>query len=133
VAGTATQNQQQAHPGNDYFVGPTGEIQRQANPIAQQALIAAGYQGPFTWAEAKKVAGQGNNLKNAGAAVASPVTGIIEIGSVLKAFFTAVTDWHLWASAGWIVLGLVLAAMGIRLWLGKPALPSPPAVLPLPV
>lgn len=49
----------------------------------------------------------------------------------ITGFLVAITDWHLWASVGWILLGLALIIMGARIWLGKSALPAPP--IPVPV
>ena len=65
--------------------------------------------------------------------IPNPLSGVDEIGAVLKATFTTLADWHMWASLGWIVVGLVLLVAGIRLWLGKPVLPSMPSVVPVPV
>jgi|SRR5579859_1469527 len=121
------------HPGNDYFVGPTGEIQRQANPVLAEGLLLAGWKGPYTWATAKKIASGGNNYQKAAAAAGSAVSGITEVGAVIKAAFLALTDVAMWRSLGAIVLGVVLMLTGLRLWLGKPLLPRPPPVIPVPV
>ena len=67
------------------------------------------------------------------AAVPNPLSGIDEIGAVLEAFFDTISDGKMWRSVGWLLLGLVLTVFGIRLWLGKSALPKPPSVVPVPV
>jgi hypothetical protein len=121
------------HPGNDYYVGPTGEIQRQANPVLAEGLLLAGWKGPYTWATAKKIASGGNNYQKAASGVTSAVSGITEVGAVAKAAFLALTDAGMWRSLGAIILGLALMFAGLRLWLGKPLLPKPPPVIPVPV
>lgn len=63
----------------------------------------------------------------------NPLTGIEEIGAVLKAFYTTLTDASFWRSFGWIVIGLGLIVAGIRMWMGKSVLPSTPSVIPIPV
>ena len=65
--------------------------------------------------------------------VTSPLAGLDEIGAVLKAFFNAVTDASMWRCTGLIALGVTLMVAGLRLWLGKPALPKMPSVIPIPV
>lgn len=65
--------------------------------------------------------------------VTSPLAGLDEIGAVLKAAFNAVTDLGMWRCVGLILLGGVLVLAGLRLWLGKPALPKMPSVIPIPV
>ena len=47
----------------------------------------------------------------------------------LIGFLVAMTDWHLWASLGWLVLGLALILIGIRMWTGRLAPPGVPGVL----
>lgn len=46
-------NPDAGHPGDDYYVSPTGTIQQQSNPVAVLALKAAGYVGPYDWSDAK--------------------------------------------------------------------------------
>lgn len=99
--------------------------------------------GPFaTRAGAQAAAGKAQQQVAAATqagSIPNPLAGIDAIGAVLQAFFTTVTDWHFWASLGWLLFGLSLMIMGIRLWLGKPALPkipgsgSLPSVVPVPV
>lgn len=113
-----------AHPGDDYYVLPlTGTIQRQSNGEAAMALKLDGWEGPFTWAEAKA-----HLAHHSPASLIPGLSGIDEIAAVIKAAFTAVTDWHFWASLGWIIAGAVLAVMGLRLWLGKPTIPAPAVI-----
>lgn len=38
----------------------------------------------------------------------------------ITGFLTAITDWHLWSSLGWLLLGLVLIVTGVALWLRLP-------------
>ncbi len=51
------------------------------------------------------------------AAIASS-TGFM--GSI-TAFLEALADWRMWASLGWILLGLALVIAGAMLWLKKSA------------
>ena len=80
-------------------------------------------------------AGTGNFAGAEQAAVSSPATqaagNATGAWGAITGFLLALTDWHLWASLGWLLLGLVLIVMGARLWLGKSALPAPPAVIPV--
>ena len=63
----------------------------------------------------------------------NPLAGIDELGAVLDAAYKALTDGKMWRSLGWMVLGLILMVMGLRMWIGKSALPSLPSVVPVPV
>jgi hypothetical protein len=58
------------------------------------------------------------------------VGGVAGAWGAVEAFLTVATDWHLWASLGWLLAGLVLVAIGVRMWAGKSAVPLP-AVLPV--
>lgn len=113
-------------PNGTYSRPPQGAI----GPFGTQAAAQAYWHqhGLQTPQQVKHSETTGPNLS-----LPNPLAGIDEIGAVLKAFFTTVTDWHFWASLGWILLGLVLMAAGIRLWLGKPLLPKMPAAVPVPV
>lgn len=63
-----------AHPGNDYYVNIfTGTIQAQSNPILAAGLTATGWEGPYTWAQAKAKADQGVAAR---ATPANPFTGL---------------------------------------------------------
>jgi hypothetical protein len=48
------------------------------------------------------------------------LAGIGEIGAVLKAFLTDITDLAFWRSLGWLILGLVLLGAGLSIWLKIP-------------
>lgn len=55
---------------------------------------------------------------------ASVVSGLASAGKtlgdtagVLFAFFAALTDGRMWRSLGWLFLGVVSMAFGLRLWL----------------
>jgi hypothetical protein len=112
--------------------------------------------GPYaTSAAAEKAFPQGSHgtvPSDTGPPVASdapvelpdPLGGIEQIGAALRAFWDGITDWHLWASLGWITLGVFLMWAGLRMWLGKPIIPKgtgavamatgdAPPVIPVPV
>lgn len=114
------------HPGNDYYVNPlTGTIQRQSNPILAAGLKATGWQGPFTWAQAKATVaglqagigaatpgglptiGPGGNI---GGTITNPLGGIQAIGD----FFNRLTQPHTWVRVGEVLGGLLLVYMGLR-------------------
>lgn len=63
----------------------------------------------------------------------NPLAGIAEVGAVLKSAFLAITDISLWRSLLYIALGAALLFAGARLWLGKPLLPKPPPIVPIPL
>lgn len=64
------------------------------------------------------------------APIPGPLDAFGQVAAAIRAFWDAVTNGPMWRCIGWIILGLVLAFMGIRLWLGKPVLPK---VIPVPV
>ena len=45
---------------------------------------------------------------------------ISDIAAALVGFFTAVTNYKMWRSLGWLLLGLGLMAFGLNLWLKNP-------------
>jgi hypothetical protein len=49
------------------------------------------------------------------------VSALSDTGSALIAFFTTITDGKMWRSLGWIILGVLLMAAGIGLWLKSAA------------
>lgn len=60
----------------------------------------------------------------------NPFAGIADVAHALAgigAFFTdawkMITNWRMWASLGWVVLGILLIGIGIVMWVGKEALP----------
>lgn len=61
----------------------------------------------------------------------NPLSGIDRIGAVVEAFFRAVTDVKFWRSLGWILLGIIMLVVGIRIWMGKPLLPQAPVPVPV--
>jgi hypothetical protein len=63
----------------------------------------------------------------------NPLSGIDRVGAVLEAGYKRITDAAMWRSIGWLLLGLALIVIGIRLWLGKTAVPAAPPVVPIPV
>lgn len=62
--------------------------------------------------------------------IPDPLNALSQVAAAIRAFWDAVTNGPMWRCIGWIILGLVLLLTGIRLWLGKPMLPS---VIPVPV
>ena len=68
--------------------------------------------------------------------IQAAATGIVQTAGFfgfIEGFLTALTDPGMWISLGWLTLGVVLIISGVRLWMGKPLLPSPPPVVPIPV
>ena len=103
-----------SHPGNDYYVNDlTGTIQRQGNPLLAQALLASGWTGPYTWAEAKGLAAglAATGANNPSGAGATPTPKSISGAT------SGITGWlsqpNLWIRVGEILLGLVLVAVGV--------------------
>lgn len=105
----------QAHPGNDYYVFlPTGTIQRQGNALAAAALMDAGWQGPYTWAQAKQVANLSAKLTSPPgtpppAAAPGGPKGLAAIGD----FFARLSQASTWIRVGEVFLGLILLAVGV--------------------
>lgn len=57
----------------------------------------------------------GNSAGAAGGGIAGAVSGLTDTGSALIAFFTTVTDYRMWRSLGWLLLGIVLIGAGLAL------------------
>jgi hypothetical protein len=51
----------------------------------------------------------------------------------VEGLLTALTDPGMWVSLGWLLLGIILIIAGVRMWMGKSPLPSPPSVVPVPL
>lgn len=113
-------------PGNNltgpYWVFPeSGTIQRQSNPILRIGLLASGWVGFDTFAHAKAFA-SGNAISKAKKVTKDVAHDLKKAASWTQAigrFFARLSDWHLWASLGWIALGIILMLIGLRLWIGK--------------
>lgn len=45
------------------------------------------------------------------------LSGLTDTAGVLVAFFTTITDYRMWRSLGWLVLGILMVAGGLSLWL----------------
>lgn len=65
--------------------------------------------------------------------VGNVIGGLASGWDAIKVGVAELSDGDMWRSLGWLALGLVLMFMGIRLWLGKPILPKPPPVVPVPI
>lgn len=107
------------HPGNDYYVNiVTHTIQQQSNPLLGQALEAAGFLGPFTFAKAQQVAagkaaGEGpvvSGVTNATSAVGKGLGGINAIGD----FFNRLTEGNTWLRVGEVAAGLLILYIGLN-------------------
>jgi hypothetical protein len=104
------------HPGSDYYVNDvSGTIQAQANPLLAAGLIASGWAGPFTWAQAKaQVASNPSTavkapvaaVGQAGASAASGVSGVTD-------FLTRLTQGNTWIRVAEVLLGLGLIIVGL--------------------
>ena len=51
-------------------------------------------------------------------------SGITDTTGALVAFFATLTDYTMWRSLGWLILGVILIAAGAGLWLKNEAIPS---------
>jgi len=47
----------------------------------------------------------------------SGINSFTDVGIALLAFFEEITDYRLWRSLGWLLLGLLLTALGVVSWL----------------
>jgi hypothetical protein len=65
--------------------------------------------------------------------VGNVIGGLTSGWDAIKVGVAELSDGDMWRSLGWLALGLVLMFVGLRMWLGKPALPKPPPVVPIPV
>lgn len=45
------------------------------------------------------------------------LSGLTDTAGVLVAFFATITDYRMWRSLGWLLLGVVMIAAGLSLWL----------------
>ncbi len=70
---------------------------------------------------------RGSNVGNLGGisvpgnqAPGNPLSGIERLAAVIEAFFKVLTNFKMWRSLGWLVLGLILMLAGILLWLKIP-------------
>lgn len=52
-------------------------------------------------------------------AMLGPFGQLSDIAAALVAFFSEITDFRMWRSLGWLLLGIVLLAGGLILWLLK--------------
>lgn len=44
------------------------------------------------------------------------LSGLTDVGASLIAFFGSITDGAMWRSLGWLLLGVLLMAAGLGLW-----------------
>ena len=63
--------------------------------------------------------GQAAHNEEHNAPVLAPITNSVSAWGAIVAFLEAMTDWHLWASLGWVVLGVGMIITGAVLWLKK--------------
>jgi hypothetical protein len=119
------------HPGSDYYVDTiNGSIQR-GYMAAQIRFAGHPILGPFDWAHATQNANRSWLGKGEGAAkgAASELKKAASWTQAVGRVFASLGDWHLWASLGWIVLGVALMLIGLRLWIGKLTPPGTPGPL----
>lgn len=78
---------------------------------------------PQAQSAADKETGSGISINDLlgglGSVITQPVKGIEEIGAVLKAVYTTVTDGKMWRSLGWLLLGIIVLLFGVWLWVRK--------------
>lgn len=53
------------------------------------------------------------------------------VAGAISAFYQVLTNTAIWASLGWLILGLVLMVLGLVLWLGKDAKGYLPPIVPV--
>jgi hypothetical protein len=103
------------HPGNDYYVNIlTHSIQRQSNPLLGQALEAAGFLGPFTFAKAEQVAA--GNAPGEGPIVGGVTKATSDLGGInaIGDFFNRLTEGNTWLRVGEVVAGLIILYIGLN-------------------
>lgn len=114
-----------ASPTANYFHGTQAQAQARA-----KLVIDSNITGPYdTKAAAQAAVKNGDSKANPPVNVSgnvNPFSGISDIGHALSgigAFFDdawkMATNWRMWASLGWLLLGLALIFIGGGLWLNK--------------
>lgn len=76
--------------------------------------------------------GAGQTAAGVGGVAQSAATTSGFFGTVAS-FLTAMTDWHLWASLGWLALGVGLVIAGLWLWLKRAGVVPDAVPVPVPV
>ncbi len=80
------------------------------------------------------IQGIGGNFDSsaaAGESIGTTAVGYAGAWGSIIGFLEAITDWHLWASLGWIALGAIMMTAGAVLWLKKSQ--YLPSAVPVPV
>jgi uncharacterized membrane protein len=44
------------------------------------------------------------------------LSGLTDTAGVLVAFFATITDYRMWRSLGWLLLGILMIAGGLAMW-----------------
>lgn len=116
------------HPGNDYYVNVvTHTIQQQSNPLLGHAMLAAGYVGPFDWANAQAAvigakfeagnaagtAGALGTVQNAAGAASGAVSNLGGL-SAIGDFFNRLTQSNTWLRVGEVVVGVLILYIGLK-------------------
>ena len=70
---------------------------------------------PPTTSVSTQVANEAQNVTG----VTNPLSGLEGVAKIFGDFFSALTDGKMWRSLGWILLGVFLLFLGIRLWYGE--------------
>lgn len=100
-----------------YGLNPNnGEIKVANDGQEKVKLIDQGYVDWFTSRKAAEDAAKGMKGTFGTGNVPNPLHGLDSIGATLQAFYADLTDWKLWRSLGWIVLGVALVIAGLYLW-----------------
>lgn len=70
---------------------------------------------------------QAKGLANVPAGAASVATGgtFTSVQNALAGFYDVLTNHHMWASLGWLLLGVALMIVGVLLWIHPAAIPVP--------
>lgn len=104
--------------------GPRGPQQTNYKVVQSASRPTNAVAGPFTtqaeaqqWMSSATAAGS-NPVSAIG--LPNPLSALTEIGHWIGALVTALTDFAMWRSLGWLVLGLILIWIGVLLWLRIP-------------
>jgi hypothetical protein len=65
--------------------------------------------------------GESNVLQTAGPATATTPPGVGGVIGVIAGIWSNLRDYKMWASLGWIMLGIVLMLLGAGWWIGPSA------------
>jgi hypothetical protein len=51
----------------------------------------------------------------------NPLSGVDKLAGAVEGVWATVTDYKMWRSLGWLILGIALMLMGVAFWIGPSA------------